>query len=118
MNSVWHIVYVRIVDKGPGEILSFCKAWVWEAITEIVKTEVYCETKETEKEATHLMAAVVAEMEWARNEPAKICRLYLIGKAKRLRKGMWLWRPIANTQPVVAKQSLEAVLGENAGWCW
>ena len=43
----------------------------------------------------------------ALQQSCTVCRLYLIGKAKSITKGRWLWRPIAfNPQPVVSKQLL------------
>ena len=41
------------------------------------------------------------------NSKAKLCRLYLIGKAKSLLKGKWLWRLIAvNPEAVLHKTQL------------
>ena len=51
---------------------------------------------------TDLMAAVAADKGWMMN--THICRLYLIGKAKGLLKGKWLWSPTAaHPQPLIDK---------------
>ena len=50
---------------------------------------------------------VVSGKGWQGNSKARMCRLYLIGKAKSLFTREWLWRPIAaNSQTAVAKWSL------------
>ena len=49
VKRVSHMIYVRIVDKGPGEIWGFCRAWVWESVIEFLKAEGYRETKDTKK---------------------------------------------------------------------
>ena len=40
-------------------------------------------------------SALSQERGWNANARARLCVLYVIGKAKSLVKGRWLWRPIA-----------------------
>ena len=40
-------------------------------------------------------AALIKEHGWNTNARARLCVLYIIGKAKSLQKERWLWRPIA-----------------------
>ena len=35
------VIYVRIVDKGPGELWGFCRAWVWDIVWQFLETEGY-----------------------------------------------------------------------------
>ena len=51
-----------------------------------------------------LMRQIVDDKGWMHNVEAQVYRLYLIGKAKSLAKGRWMWRPtVANLQAIVAK---------------
>ena len=99
------VMYVKLVDKGLGELWGFCRAWVWDTGRHFLETEGYSETAHTDAQVTELMKDVVSGKEWPANSRAQICRLYLTGKAKSLSKGRW--RPIAaNPQLVVVKQTL------------
>ena len=33
--------YIRIVDKGAGEMWGFCRQWMWDAVEEFLKKEKY-----------------------------------------------------------------------------
>ena len=99
--------YVRIVDKGPGVMWGFCKAWVWDTVCDFSLTEGYQETSATDAEVQAFMKAIGLGNDWPSNNRAQVCRMYLIGKAKSLTKERWLWRPIsANPPPVVSQQVL------------
>ena len=41
------MLYVRIVDKGPGELWGFCRAWAWDVVHDFLIKEGYKPVKET-----------------------------------------------------------------------
>ena len=50
---------------------------------------------------------MVSDKGWQKNEEARLCRFYVIGKAKSASKQRWLRRPIAAyPMPVVSGRSL------------
>ena len=102
------ILYVRIVDRGPGELWGFCRTRAWDVVHNFLTKEGYKPVKETAVECHKLMSSIAENKGWPVNTGAELCRLYLIGKAKRLLKGKWLWRPIAaNPKPVLHKIQLK-----------
>ena len=36
--------YIRIVDKGSGELWGSCSAWVWDIVTEFMSNEQFGQT--------------------------------------------------------------------------
>ena len=42
--------YIRIVDKGSGELWGFCPAWVWEKVTKFMINEKFDHTGWTQNE--------------------------------------------------------------------
>ena len=109
VSDVACMLYVRIVDKGPGKLWGFCKAWAWDVVREFLNKEGYKPVQDTSAECHRLMSSIAANQGWSVNSKAELCRLYLLGKAKSLLKGKWLWRPIAaNPKPVLynSKQRL------------
>ena len=51
--------------------------------------------------------ALITEQGWNANPRARLCVLYIIGKAKSLIKGHWLWRPIVvYPEPQIRKRGL------------
>ena len=109
-NVVAHVscmLYVPIVDKGPRVLWGFCKTWAWDVVHEFLHKEGYKAVQHTAAECHRLMSSIAVHQGWSVDSKAELCRLYLLGKAKSLLKGKWLWRPIAaNPKPVLHKTQL------------
>ena len=87
--------YIRIVDKGAGELWGFCAAWVWDQV------------RSTPQSWERLISQAVTRMHLQRNQQGHLCVLYLLSKAKSLATGKWVWRGIsASPSPVLDKQQL------------
>ena len=68
----------------------------------------YKPVQDTAAECQRLMSSIAENQGWSVNSKAELCKLYLLGKAKSLLKGKWLWRPIAaNPKPVLHKVQLK-----------
>ena len=87
--------YVRIVDKGVGELWAFCKNWLWRQTEQILRAAKYISEDATPEEIVAEAVKLIKEHGWNANPRARFCVLYIIGKAKSLKKQMWLWRPNA-----------------------
>ena len=100
-------MYVRIVDKGAGVLWAFCKHWLWKQTEQFLVKEQYSTCAETPDAVRQATAALICERGWNANPRARMCVLYIIGKAKSLLKGQWLWRPIAAyPEPQIRKLDL------------
>ena len=100
-------MYVRIVDKGAGVLWAFCKHWLWKQTEQFLVKEHYSSCAETPDRVREATAALIFERGWNANPRARMCVLYIIGKAKSLLKGQWLWRPIAAyPEPLIRKLDL------------
>ena len=101
-----HLV-VRIVDKGTGELWGFCRHWLWKTTEEFLRKENYIPSDATPEQVTSEIAKLVSSKGWNTNSKARMCALYIIGKAKSLIKLQWLWRPIAAyPEPQIRKRDL------------
>ena len=102
--------YVRIVDKGAGQLLGFCRLWVWDQTASFLTQGGYQNVPGSTKDSVTTVSRLVQELGWSQNKQARLCRLYIIGKAKSLWAGKgWLWRPIAaSPSPIVLRAQLRA----------
>ena len=89
------VVYVRIVDKGPGLLWGFCKKFVWDALLEFMTAKGYVRDSCSVKEYTTKIREMVQSKQWSLNQNGEIALLYLLSEAKSLKKKQWLWCPIA-----------------------
>ena len=76
--------YTGIVDKGAGVLWGFCKHWVWHQVAEFLTKGGYQAVQGSAHDFMLKVAQLVEELGWARSKRAKLCRLYIIGKAKSL----------------------------------
>ena len=107
VQSITDHMYVRIIDKGAGEMQGFCKWWLWGVVEEFLRTEGYIQVKQDPASVHSAIASLVSEFWWGVNSKGKMCVLYVIAKATSLLKGTWLWRPIAAyPEPVIRKRRL------------
>ena len=99
--------YVRIVDKGAGEMWGFCKQWVWDSAEEFLKKEKYIPYPTTVANVASHVSKVISAIGIPGNPKSQMCLMYLIAKMKSIQKGEWLWRPIASLpQLVISKPHL------------
>ena len=93
---------VRIVDKGAGQLWGFCNRWILESIEQFLVEGGYLTESRSPTQYMREVSDMVQQLGWPVNKRAKLCRLYIIAKAKSLWAGKgWLWRPIAaSPQPV------------------
>ena len=99
--------YVRVVDKGSGELWGFCKWWLWGVVEEFLRTEGYIPVQADADTVRQEVADLISEKGWGLNHKGRMCILYVIAKAKSLRKGTMLWRPIAAyPEPLLPKKRL------------
>ena len=95
VDTVTKHLYVRVVDKGAGELWGFCKHWLWNQTEQFLRTEKYITSDATPEENMAETAELIKEWGWNANPRARFCVLCIIGTAKSLQKGLWLWWPIA-----------------------
>ena len=69
-SNLSDIIYVRIVDKGVGEIWGFCTAWVWDTVRQFLQTEGYDENSPTPNGVTSLLMQIASNKKWQSNEKA------------------------------------------------
>ena len=105
------VLYVRIVDKGPGELWSLCRAWAWDVVLAFLQKEGYSPVADSAAECHQNLCSIAAKHGWLVNNKAELCK-YLIGKAKSLVKRSWLWpnpnpNLALNPKPVLQKQKLK-----------
>ena len=99
--------YVRIVDKGAGEMWGFCSAWLWDQVEEFMRKEKFTHADCTMDQWNNRIAKVVRDMSLQRNPKGRLCILYVLAKAKSLRTGKWVFRGIsASPAPVLNNQQL------------
>ena len=87
-------LYIRIVDKGAGQIWGFCKWWVWRVLESFVRSEGYVPSSASTADTKAKILALVESHGWDNSPQGRLCILYLLGKAKSLQKLDWLWRGI------------------------
>ena len=99
--------YVRIVDKGVGVLRGFCKHWIRLQVAKFLTKGGYQQVSATTSDFMMQVGKLATDLGWA-SKRAKLCRLYIIGKAKSLWAGKgWLWRPIAaSPSPIVSRSHL------------
>ena len=108
--------HVRIVDKGAGEMLGFCAAWLWDQVEEFMRNEKFTPAGCTVDQLNTKIARVVKDMSLQRNPKGRLCILYVLAKAKSLRTGKWVFRGIsASPAPVLNGQQLR--LGARSFTC-
>ena len=90
-----------------GVLWAFCKHWLWKQTEQFLVKEQYSSCTETPDKVREATAALISERGWNANPRARMCVLYIIGNAKSLLKGQWLWRPIAAyPEPQIRKLDL------------
>ena len=87
--------YIRIVDKGAGELWGFCSAWVRDKVTEFMITEKFPDTQWSQEQWDTNVATTIQEMQLQRNQQGKLCVMHVLAKAKSLRTGKWVFRGIS-----------------------
>ena len=104
--------YVRIVDKVTGVLWGLCRHWVWQQVEEFLTKGGYQPVQGSANDFMLNVAYLVEELGWARSKRGKLCRVYIIGKAKSLWAGTgWLWRPIAaSPSPIVGRSPLRVAV--------
>jgi hypothetical protein len=100
-------LYIRIVDKGVGQVWGFCKWWVWGVLESFVRAEGYVTSSASPSDVKSKILKLVEQNGWDGNPQGMLCTMYLLGKAKSLTKAQWLWRGIyAIPRPLINKKSL------------
>ena len=61
------MLYVRIVDKGPGVLWGFCKAWTLDVVHEFLHKEGYKPVQDTTAECHRLMSSIAVHQGWSVN---------------------------------------------------
>ena len=98
---------VRIVDKGPGLLWGFCRAWAWDALQEFMVKQGYTRESDAHLDILKCFQSQASVKKWPVNAKARLALLYLIGKAKSRARIEILWRPIAAaSSPIVAQSRL------------
>ena len=99
--------YIRIVDKGAGELWGFCGAWVWDQVHDFMLAENFQRSGSSPKDWEKHISGVVEKMSLQRNRLGRLCVLYLLSKAKSFVTGKRVWRGLfASPSPVLDKQQL------------
>ena len=99
--------YIRIVDKGSGELWGFCFAWISEKVNEFMINEKFDHTGWTQNEWAHAIGDAISGMELERNKRGKLCILYEVAKAKSHRTQKWVFRGIsASPAPILQRRQL------------
>ena len=81
---------------------------MWGVLETFLRDEKYVERNQTQEDIAQAVKLLVQNHDWSVNPQGKMAALYLIGKAKSLLKGTWLWRPIAALpQPILPKRDLK-----------
>ena len=64
--------------------VGFCKQWVWQQVADFLTRWGYQPIPGTAHDLVFRVGKLVEELGWARSKQAKLCGLYIIGKAKSL----------------------------------
>jgi hypothetical protein len=75
---------IRIVDKSPGSMWGFCRAWVWDQTTAFLHAEKYSISTESRSDLLQGLLDLVQSKGWVASDKARLALLYLIGKGKSL----------------------------------
>ena len=87
---------MRVADKRPTMLFSFCRQWVWDQTQEFLTHEGYNPQPLMNKQIVQTtLRNINRKNGWPHNPSQCIPHLYLLGKAKMLLRGTSLWRPIA-----------------------
>ena len=73
---------IRIVDKSPGSMWGFCRAWVWDQTTAFLHAEKYSISTESCSDLLQGLLDLVQSKGWVASDKARLALLYLIGKGK------------------------------------
>ena len=99
--------YIRIVDKGSGDLRGFCSALVWKKVTRFIINEKFDHTGWTQKELAHGKGDAIEGMEPERKKQGKLCILYVLAKAKSRYTQKWVLRGISTSPaPIVQRRQL------------
>ena len=98
---------IRIVDKSPGSMWGFCRAWVWDQTTAFLHAEKYSISTETRGDLLQGLLDLLQSKGWVASDKARLALLHLIGKGKSLSLKPITWRPIcAQSAPVIPRWRL------------
>ena len=87
---------VRVVDKGAGQLWGFCNRWMWDCTEQFLLEGGYLKDTRSPTQYMREVSDMVQQLGWPVTKRAKLCRLYIIAKAKILWAGKgWLSRPSA-----------------------
>ena len=101
------VAYVRIVDKHSSAMWAFCKQWAWDQHVKFVSDEGYTRITQTPDEVKKRLKKRVSAGGWKPGVSARVSLMYLLGKAKAMRKETMLWRPMAAaSRPFVSRHTL------------
>ena len=81
--------YIRVMDKGAGEMWGFCSAWLWDRVQEFMRNETFVPAGSTQ--AQRKISKAVRDMNLQRNPKGRFCILYVLAKAKSLQTGTWVF---------------------------
>jgi|Transcript_15964 hypothetical protein len=79
-----------MVDKGAGQMWGFCKQWVWDQVAAFLTEGGHKKVPGSAKDFVATVSALVEKLCCSRNKQAKLCRLYIIGKAHGKQKACGL----------------------------
>ena len=93
--------------------MGFCNRWIWECTEQFLIDGGYLIDSRSPTQYMRDVSDIVEKLGWSVSKRAKLCRLYIIAKAKSLWAGKgWLWRPIAaSPQPIVQRSRLRIATG-------
>ena len=99
--------YIRIVDKGAGEMWGFCLAWLWDKVEEFMINEKFVPAGCRQEQWDRRISKAVKDMHLQRNPKGRLCILYVPAEARSLRTKTWVFRGIfASPAPVLDRQQL------------
>ena len=73
---------VRVVDKGPGPLWGFCRAWAWDALQEFLSQQGHTWEADTARVILQSPPTGALRHRCPVNNKARLALLYIIGKAK------------------------------------
>ena len=76
--------YLRILHKGAGQLWGFCRRWVSEEAAKLLVQGGYKIVASSANDFAKTVNDLFEKLRWSRNKQAKLCRLYIIQKARSL----------------------------------
>ena len=96
-----------VVDKGPGVVWGFCRAWAWDELQSFMGQQGYQKETTSPDSIFQAIENSAKHHAWPLNNKARLALLYLIGKGKSQIQTEILWRPIAaSPAPVISRSRL------------